>query len=388
MSSMTVREITPKGFVSINEDEMLTKAMSIFKEQKPEPPVIIVLNSLGKYKGIIVEKWIARSHLNPDVIKVKKFTSYAPKLVLESSLSSAAKLMIENDLRQLPVFDGEKLVGIVTDEDIIHPAVMEKFGNTKVEDIMGKDLIVIEEDASVGSVISLFRDQGFSRAPVVKEGKLVGIVTDHDIVEKIIEPRYRLRLEDRIGEKVPVLSIPVKGIMTSPVITVSPSTKIREAEEIMHNSNVSSLVVIRDGKPVGIMTKRDILEPIAQLEKIELERLTVQFAVKGAEMNETQKNIVLQDFNSFARRYEKALKGGTLFAQIKLLGRKYREWPLVHCRLQLRTRNGLFASIGEGWGIEQTFKLSLDRLERQILRSKELELGPRFSKRFFREITF
>jgi hypothetical protein len=105
-------------------------------------------------------------------------------------------------------------------------------------------------------------------------------------------------------------------------------------------------------------------------------------------MTEAQENSVLQDFNSFARRYDKALKGGTLFVHIKLLGRKYRKSPLIHCRLQLRTRNGLFAAVGEGWGFEQTFKLSLDRLERQILKSKELELGPRFSKRFFREITF
>ena len=100
-------------------------------------------------------------------------------------------------------------------------------------------------------------------------------------------------------------------------------------------------------------------------------------------MSTTQQEIVSKDFDSFARRLEKTLKGGTLFAYIKLLGREYRGSPLIHCRLHLRTRNGIFASIGEGWGIEQTFKLSLDRLERQILRSNEMKLELKSSTRFF-----
>lgn len=41
--------------------------------------------------------------------------------------------MIESEIMQLPVYIGEKLVGIVTDEDVIHGAVMGRWGNTKVE---------------------------------------------------------------------------------------------------------------------------------------------------------------------------------------------------------------------------------------------------------------
>ena len=384
MSSVTVKEIVSKKFVTIDEDEPLSKAVSIFKEQNPL--AIIVLNSGGKYKGILTERWVARTRLNRDE-NVRKLVREASKLSLGASLSSAAKLMIENDLMQLPVFDGEQLIGIVTDEDILHQGVLEKFGDTKVEKVMSRDPVVVEEETSISSVISLFRDQGFSRAPVVKKGKLVGIVTVHDIVEKVIQPRVRLS-SGTGGEKVPALSVPVRGIMARPVITVSQSTKIRDADKLMHSHGISSLVVIKDGTPIGIVTKRDILEPIAQMEIVERERLTVQFAVKGAEIDDMQREFIFKDFNSFAKRYEKMLKGGTLFVYIKHLGREYRGSPLVHCRLQLRSGKGLFVGTSEGWGVEQTFRLSLDHLERQILKSKELEYEPTFSERFLETMEF
>ena len=386
MSSVTVKEIVSKKFVAINEDEPLSKAVSIFKEQKPL--AIIVLNSGGKYKGILTERWIVRTSLNPTETKVGRLTREAPKLSLDLSLSAAAKFMTENDFMQLPVFEGERLIGVITDEDIIHRGVTEKFGDTKVEEIMSKDPFVVEEDVSIGSVISLFRDQGFSRAPVVKKGKLVGIVTVHDIVEKVILPRVRESFGGVAGEKIRTLSGAVKGIMTSPVITVNPSTKLRDADKIMHQQSMSSLVIIRNGRLVGIMTKKDILEHIMHLEKVERGRLTVQFAVKGAEMDAIQQEFILKDFNSFAKKYENTLRGGTLFVYMKHLGREYKGWPLVHCRLQLRSGKGVFVSANEGWGVEQTFRLSLDHLERQILKSKEF--GHEFvdPERFFETMEF
>ena len=57
--------------------------------------------------------------------------------------------------------------------------------------------------------------------------------------------------------------------MTKPVIAVLPETKLRDAVDRMHEFDISSLVVIRRGKPVGIVTKRDFLELIAQAEEVE-----------------------------------------------------------------------------------------------------------------------
>jgi signal-transduction protein with cAMP-binding, CBS, and nucleotidyltransferase domain len=56
------------------------------------------------------------------------------------------------------------------------------------------------------------------------------------------------------------------GKMAHPAVMVLPKTKLREAANKMHKFGVSFLVVVK-GRPAGIVTKRDLLEPLAQMEK-------------------------------------------------------------------------------------------------------------------------
>ncbi|MDH5635032.1 MAG: CBS domain-containing protein, partial [Candidatus Bathyarchaeota archaeon] len=289
--------------------------------------------------------------------------------------------------RQLPVYSGEKLLGFLTDEEVIHGAVMERWGDKKIEEIMTKKPFVVEEDDSMGEVLSLLREQDISHAPVVSEGKLVGMVSIHDFIEHVFQPKNRQTHGERVGEKVAVLSIPAKGIMAKPVITASPDTELSEAAAKMHEFDISSLVIVREGKPVGIVTKRDFLETIARVE-MPSRKLTVQFSVKDVEIDEIQRRFIMDDVESFMQRYEETLEYGTLFVYMKGHGSNFKGDQLVHCRLQLRTAKGSFYSSGEGWGVEQTFRTALDRLNKQILRSKEVEHEPQFARMFLREIDF
>jgi len=75
-----------------------------------------------------------------------------------------------------------------------------------------------------------------------------------------------------------------------------------------------------------------------------------------------QRSFILDDFESFVQRYGKTVESGTLFVYMKSHGSNFKGDQLVHCRLQLRTVKGSFFSSGEGWGVEQTFHLALDRL--------------------------
>jgi len=54
----------------------------------------------------------------------------------------------------------------------------------------------------------------------------------------------------------------VKDVMVKEIITVNPTTKIREAVELMNKNEIGCLVVTRKGRPIGIMTERDILKKI------------------------------------------------------------------------------------------------------------------------------
>ena len=376
-----VEDVFSKGYLEVQENDTLSSSLSQFKEGMP--PVLAVFDSKGSYKGIISRKSIKRSSLDASGTKVKTLMRSAPDVTLQDTLSKVAKLMIESDIRQLPVYSENKLLGFVTDEDVIHGAIMDKWGNIPVEEIMTKKPFVIEEDESLGAVLSLLRSEGISHVPIVKDGKLVGIVSISDIIADIFQSRHVQRFGERVGQKVPALSIPAKGIMVQPVITVLPESKLRDAEAQMHKFNISSLVIVSKGRPVGIITKRDFLEPLAQME-MPVQKLTVQFSVKDVKIDEVQQGFIMSDFESFAHRYGEKLEAGTLFVYMKTHGTNFKGDQLIHCRLQFRTRKGAFFSSSEGYGVEETFRVALDRLEGQIVKSTELANDQEFLKGYLR----
>ena len=385
MATYTVKNVFSKGFVSVREEDTLSSCLSLLK--KETLPALAVLDSEGKYKGVLARRWIIRSMLNPSSTKVKTLMRPAPTVTLQGSLSEVARLMIESGVRQLPVYDGEKLLGFVTDEDVIHGVVMQRWGDVEIKEIMTKRLFVVEEDKSLGSVLSLFRDYDISHAPVVSKGKLVGMISIHDLIEYVFQPRKRQGIGERRGEKIRFLSAPVKSVMSKPVITVLPETRLRDAEKKMSEFDISCLVISETGRPTSIVTKRDFLESIAQMEMVKPE-LTVQFSVKDVKIDEFQRGFIIDDFESFARRYRETLEAGTLYVYMKGHGTNYKGKQLIHCRLQLRTRKGSFFSSSEGWNVEPTFHLALDRLEKQILRSKEFEHDPEFTRIYLRRMRF
>lgn len=384
-TQISAQDIYTKGFNSVNESDTLSRCLESFKTEMP--PVLAVLDNKGKYAGVIIRRWILRSRLDLSSTKVRTLMKPAPKVAPDYGLAKLAKLMIESGVRQLPVFNNEKLVGFVTDENVIHAAVNQKWGNNKVTTVMTKAPHTIEANRSVGAVLSLLREHGISHIPVMEAGKLIGIISIQDILENILQPTQSQNTGDIIGEKVQTLHIPAKGIMSSPVISVEPSISLRDAEKKMHDHNISCLTVTSSDKLVGIITKLDFLEPISQLET-ETHKLTIQFGIKDTTINPEQQGFIMDEFDAFSRKYQEAFQLGTLFVYMKTHGNtSMREIPLIHCRLQFRTVRGTFFSTGEGWGIEPTFRVALERLERRLLRSKELlDHNPKFAQDYLRKI--
>jgi CBS domain-containing protein len=99
------------------------------------------------------------------------------------------------------------------------------------------------------------------RLPVMKEGKLAGIVTRGDI--RGAEPSEATSLS--IYELNYLLSkLTLEKIMHADPITVSPDTTIREAARLMLTNKIAGLPVVEDGKLVGIITESDIFRVIVR----------------------------------------------------------------------------------------------------------------------------
>jgi len=383
--SVTAKDICSKELNSVKDTDTLSKCLEGFK--KGMPPVLAVLDEKGKYVGMITRRAILRSRLDFTMAKVRPLMQVAPQISPDMPLGELAKLMIGSGMRQLPLFEKDKLLGFVTDEDVIHAAVGDEWGRGAVEKVMTRAPHTIESVRSVGAVFGLMREYGISHLPVLEGGRLVGMVSIEDILENIYWPQRRQTTGDIVGEKIETLGIAVKGIMASPVITVDSKTSLRNAEKQMHDHDVSCLCIVSGDRLVGILTKLDFLEPISQV-AAQARKLTIQFGVKDIEIDESQQGFMMNEFDSFSHKYQEAFQLGTLFVYMKSHGdTTMRGTPMIHCRLQFRTTRGTFFAASEGWGVEPTFRVALDRLERRLLRSKELlAYNPRFARDYMRKM--
>jgi CBS domain-containing protein len=96
---------------------------------------------------------------------------------LLDNIFEVAVKMKELNVGAIPIVDKDKLVGMITDRDIVVRGVAEKHpGSTKVEDIMSDELITISPDATSQEAIKLMSEHQIRRLPVVEGGKMVGIV--------------------------------------------------------------------------------------------------------------------------------------------------------------------------------------------------------------------
>ncbi|QOR68437.1 CBS domain-containing protein [Cytobacillus suaedae] len=90
--------------------------------------------------------------------------------------------MKEHDVGVIPIVDNDKLVGMITDRDLVIRGYAEKHsGSTKVTDVMSDELITIKPDTSVYEASQLMSKHQIRRLPVVEHDKLVGIVALGDL---------------------------------------------------------------------------------------------------------------------------------------------------------------------------------------------------------------
>lgn len=107
------------------------------------------------------------------------------------SLREAAEMMRDGDMGCIPVVDGEKLVGILTDRDIVVRAIADgKPPTSKISEAMTTEIFSVKPDDFVFQAIRLMGDKQIRRVPVVDEnGKLAGIIAMADIALEMEDER-------------------------------------------------------------------------------------------------------------------------------------------------------------------------------------------------------
>jgi CBS domain-containing protein len=113
-------------------------------------------------------------------------TSKLCSIDTDQTVAYAAKMMRDEDVGIAPIVEGDRLVGVLTDRDIAVRVVAEGGDSeqTKVTDVMSRDLVTLDPDQDLDEALRLMARHQVRRLPVVEEdGRLVGVVAQADVAE-------------------------------------------------------------------------------------------------------------------------------------------------------------------------------------------------------------
>ena len=252
---MKVSEITVIDVATLSPEDTVAKALNIMTDRSINQ--IPIVDDNGKYLGMIFAKQLINSTAQPSS-KLRSYISNTSTLNPDHDIEKAAQLIIGSGNRAMPVVEQkDKLAGIVSETDLVSTA---DFGHAIVDEVMS-GAIVIEANTSLADAVSKMRRYNITRLPVINtEGILIGTINMLDIAKIIATPRERTSKSAAIsGGFAGIKDVKVKDIMRR-AVSVERGTKLNVlTDQFKRNEEV---IVVGDGRPMGIVTPKDALELI------------------------------------------------------------------------------------------------------------------------------
>ncbi|NLB52651.1 MAG: CBS domain-containing protein [Syntrophomonadaceae bacterium] len=209
-------------------------------------------------------------------MKVKDRMTIGVKTVqMDTSVAEAFRMMKDNNIRRLPVLDKDKLVGIITLTDLNQAAPSTAttlsihelnylLAKTKIKDILPKKqkVITVTPENYIETAAKIMRQNKISGLPVLENGKLVGIVTETDIFDALIDILGVKKVHSRID-----------------LYVKERPGRLAEITAIIANNGVNILNTV-----VYYEEKKEKYKVILRLESLENEALIKAFEAQGYEI--------------------------------------------------------------------------------------------------------
>jgi len=147
----------------------------------------------------------------------------------------------------------------------------------QVKDVMVKSIITVEAEETVKKAAELMDKHSIGCLVVINYGNPVGIVTERDMLKKVV-----LERKDPGKTK-------IGNIMSAPLVTSPPQAEIRDAVRLMNERRIKKLPVIEDGNLIGLVSLTDVMRSLAYFEHV------ISSLCARCQLNKQQKQMSLND---------------------------------------------------------------------------------------------
>lgn len=258
---MKVRDVMSKDLVTVDKDRNLKDVLALMAQHHITK---IPVTEDGELVGIVTDGKIAdklgREHnkdlqtssLRASGVMEKDFVVAHPDEALDALLADVGK----PGLTMIPVVQGKKLVGVVTKANLLGLVKSD----AAIASIMKKELRSVSPGERLVHARRLLLDHDIARLPVLENGKVAGIIAEHEIANAFAG----FKQADAHVQKASVRDLSVSDYMRRKVITAKPEMSAKDAAQLMLKEHVGGLPVVNSrGIIEGIVTRTDLIRTFA-----------------------------------------------------------------------------------------------------------------------------
>ena len=249
-----VKDVMTQNVVTASEEDTVFTAASKMSERNISSIIVTNNNAVvGVFTEDDILLKVTEAGKDPREVKVKDVMVKEVVTTQPSAfISSAGKVLKDQNFEILPVVEDNKLVGVISKADV--SGALGSIGYfRKVQDIMRRDIVHVDIDSYVIEAANKMAETGITYVLVMDKDRVAGIFTEKDLIRKVTS-QVKNPLKTKIID-----------VMTPSVMTVDPETTVTEANRIQKSMSIRELPVMDDGKLVGIVTENDILEAVESI---------------------------------------------------------------------------------------------------------------------------
>ncbi len=245
--TVLVRDLMSKNPKTVYFDSTVSKAIDAMAAN--DIGSVVVLDNSGPL-GIFTERDLLSKVLASDEpLEYQLIEEVMSRSLVEirpdQSFEQAVKMMNAKKDRLIVFEDGE-LTGIVTATDLVR--TMYKLGkNFDISNFITKNVATVHANTDVDLVIQKMDETRIGSVVVGKDGEILGLFTERDLLKKVLAPNANL-------------NAPIVEFMSKPLITAKYGLGGWEASHIMVENKIKRLPILKDGKLAGIITARDLVQ--------------------------------------------------------------------------------------------------------------------------------
>lgn len=357
---MEIEDVLEKPLVVKPEDTVSRVASRMLAQRRHEA---VALDGRGDFLGVVLARDIVKKKVSdPHMAKIEQFITAEKPLLPGTGLSEIINAFLVNDYRTIPVKRNGRIM-LLSKLDVLK--LVKNDSNLKgktAEDVM-KFPRCIDFGDSLSAARAALKDTGVSRVPVLKEGKVEGMIDALDLLQPIVKGETSKRGEPG-EERTHMDNVPASSFMRRSFPTAEPGTPLgRVVDSIVRTG--SAVIVESEGRLVGIVTPGDVLKLLGK-------------EVKGAyvtisgmrDEDDFAKDVMYREIETSLKKMNRIYPVNYFVAHIDRhhsTGNRTK----YSVRARLATGRGFFFAQNHGWDMTKAMKGVLASLEKEVIKRKE-----------------